>query len=330
MRAPSCVPTLAVLLMLVIPSEGARAQSTNYPNKAVRIISDSAPGSSVDTTLRIVAEGLSKTWGQQVVIENRPGAGGAISVTAASEAVPDGYTIYAPALSVFLTIPGKAPNLPVRLPRDFVPIGLTAVQPLSVGINPKLGINSLPELIAHAKSKPDSISYAVSGIGRLTHLTGELLQIRARIKLQMVPYTGGSAQALSDIIAGRIAMVIEGYGGLLGAYQAGQLKALAIASEQRLPDAPDLPTVAETIPGFVSAGWQCVVAPIGTPEPIVRKISDDLRQVLLDPAIKQKLATRGGLPRPSTPPEAEAFVRSQQELWEPALQQVALQTTTKR
>ena len=316
---------LALLSLLTVSAAGVtRAQSQNYPTKPVRIISDSAPGSAVDTTLRIIAESLSKKWGQQVVIENRPGAGGAISATAASEAAPDGYTIYAPALSIFLTIPGKAPNLPVHLPRDFTAIGLTAIQPMSIGINPKLGINSLPELIAQAKKKPGSISFAVTGVGRLTHLTGELLQIRANIKLQMVPYTGGSAQALADIIAGRVALVIEGYAGLAGAYQSGQLKALAIASEKRVPGLPNLPTVAETLPGFVAAGWQCVVAPVGTPQAIVNKISDDLRAVLAIQEIKDKLAARGAYVHPATAAEAEAFVRSQQELWKPALEQVAM------
>ena len=230
---------LAIALVSTLPAFiTAQAQGVNYPTKSVRIISDSAPGSSVDTTLRIIAEGLGKQWHQQVVIENRPGAGGAISATVASEAAPDGYTLYAPALSVFLTIPGKAPNLPVRLPRDFTAIGLTAVTPISIGINPKLGIDTLPELITRAKEQPGSISYAVTGVGRLTHLTGELLQIRSNIKLQMVPYTGGSAQALADIMAGRVSLVIEGYAGLAGAYQSGQLKALGIASDERLPNAP--------------------------------------------------------------------------------------------
>jgi tripartite-type tricarboxylate transporter receptor subunit TctC len=128
------------------------------------------------------------------------------------------------------------------------------------------GINTLPELIARAKKQPGSISFAVTGVGRLTHLTGELLQMRANIKLQMVPYTGGSAQALADIMAGRVSLVIEGYAGLAGAYQTGQLEALAVASEKRLPLAPNVPTVAETLPGFVASGWQCVVAPLGTPQ----------------------------------------------------------------
>lgn len=305
------------------------AVAQNYPAKPVSIISDSAPGSAIDTSLRIIADGLSKHWGQQVVVVNRPGAGGAISAKVAAEALPDGYTLYAPALSVFLTIPGKAPNLPLQLPRDFVPIGLTADQPMSIGINPALGVNTLAELIALAKKKPDSVSYAVTGVGRLTHLTGELLQIRTGIKLQMVPYTGGSAQAISDIISGRVSMVIEGYSGLAGTYQAGTLKALAIASEKRLPHLPDLPTVAETIPGFVAAGWQAVVAPVGTPEPIIRKVSDDLRAVLVTPEVKDKLAARGSYVHPATAAEALAFVRSQQELWKPALEQVAQQFSQK-
>jgi tripartite-type tricarboxylate transporter receptor subunit TctC len=155
-------------------------------------------------------------------------------------------------------------------------------------------------------------------------LARQLLQIRGNFKLQMVPYTGGSAQALADVTAGRVTLVIEGYAGLAGAYESGQLKALAVASEKRLPHLPDLPTVAETLPGFVAAGWQCVVAPVGTPDAIVRKISDDLRAVLIRPEIKDKLAARGAYVHPATPTEAQAFVRSQQELWKPALEQVAL------
>jgi tripartite-type tricarboxylate transporter receptor subunit TctC len=301
------------------------AQADNYPNKPVRIISDSAPGSAVDVGLRIIADGLGQHWGQQVLVVNHPGAGGAVSARVAAEALPDGYTIYAPALSVFLTLPGKAPNLPIELPRDFAPIGFTADQPMSIGVSPTLGVNTLPELIALAKKRPGELSYAVSGVGRLTHLTGELLQIRSDIKLQMVPYTGGSAQALSDVIGGRISMVIEGYTGLAGAFQSGSLKALAVGSAQRLPSVPELPAIAETLPGFVASGWQAVVAPRDTPEAIAKRVSDDLRKVLTRPDIKEKLAARGSYVRPMSPAEITAFIRDQQQLWKPALESIASQ-----
>ena len=284
---------IASLICLATAPIEAAAQADAYPSKPVRFISDSAPGSSPDVGLRIVAEALSQHWGQQVVVVNHPGASGAISARVAAEAAPDGYTLYAPALSTFLTLPGRAPNLPLMLPRDFVPIGFTFDQPMSIGASHTLGISTLPELIALAKSKPGAITYSVAGVGRMTHLTGELLQMRADIKLQMVPYTGGAAQALSDIIAGRISMIVEGYAGMAGIYQAGSIKALAVGSAERLPGVPNIPTVAETLPGFVAAGWQVVVAPKGTPEPIVTQVSKDLRQVLTNPETMSRLVGRG-------------------------------------
>jgi tripartite-type tricarboxylate transporter receptor subunit TctC len=316
---------IAWLLFFGAPPSGAAAQDA-YPSKPIRIISDSAAGSSPDVGLRVVAEGLSQHWGQQVVVVNHPGASGAISARVAAEAAPDGYTLYAPALSTFLTLPGRAPNLPLMLPRDFVPIGFTFDQPMSIGASPTLGVSTLPELIALAKTKPGQISYSVAGVGRMTHLTGELLQIRADIKLQMVPYTGGAAQALSDIVAGRIAMIVEGYAGMAGIYQAGTLKALAVGSAQRLREAPQIPTFAETIPGFVAAGWQVVVAPNGTSDAVVRKVSEDLRQVLGKPEMVERLSARGSYPRLMTPAETESFVRAQQQQWKPAMERIASQT----
>lgn len=317
--------TWACLFGLLLAAGTAFAQ-TDYPNKPVRIISDSAPGSAVDIGLRIVAEGLSQHWGQQAIVENRPGAGGAISAKVAAEAAPDGYTLYAPALSVFLTVAGKAPNLPLVLPRDFLPVGYTADQPMAIGVSPKLGVNTLPELIALAKQKPGAISYGVSGFGRLTHLTGELLQIRADVKLQMVPYTGGSAQATTDALSGRIGLVIEGYIGLAGAFQSGHLKPLAVAAAQRLPGVPNVPTVSETLPDFIATGWQAVVVPKGTPQAVINKASADLRAVLVKPDIKEKLAARGSYVRPMTPEQLLKYINDQQTLWKPALERIAGQT----
>lgn len=308
---------------LVLVAFAVPAGAQTYPDRPVRLISDSAPGSAVDVGLRTIADGLSQHWGQQVLVVNQPGAGGAISARVAAEAVPDGYTLYAPALSVFLTLPGKAANLPVVLPRDFVPIGFTAEQPMSVGVSPKLGVNTLPELIALAKRRPGEISYAVSGVGRLTHMTGELLQMRAGIKLQMIPYTGGPHAALSDLVSGRVGIVIEGYSGLAGGLQGGMIKGIAVSSADRLPAFEKLATVAETLPGFFAGGWNVLLAPIGTPQPIIDKVSADIRKALDDADVKTKLSALGAFLRPMSPAEVTAFAQEQQRVWRPVAEKVA-------
>jgi tripartite-type tricarboxylate transporter receptor subunit TctC len=234
---------------------GAASAQTDYPNNPVRLISDSGSGSAIDTGLRIIADGMSRYWNQQVVIVNQPGAAGSISATVASQAAPDGYTLYAPTLSLFLAVPGKAPNLPLMVPRDFAAVGHAFDQLLVVAVSPKLGIKTLPELIDLARKKPGELSYAVTGIGRLTHLTGELLQLRTGIKLQMVPYSANSAQAITDVHAGRIPIMIEGFTGLVPAFQAGNLVPLGIGAARRLPSVPDLPTIAETVPDLIASSW---------------------------------------------------------------------------
>jgi tripartite-type tricarboxylate transporter receptor subunit TctC len=193
-------------------------------------------------------------------------------------------------------------------------------------VSPALGVNTLAEFIELAKKRPGELSYGVTGVGRLTHLTGELLQLRTGIKLQMVPYSGGSAQAFADVVAGRIPVVIEGYTGLSPHFESGQIKALAVASPKRLPNAPNVPTVAETLPGLIASGWQAVLAPLATPEPVVRKASDALRASLESAEVKDKLAARGSFARPLTPAETTALIREQQEQWKPALDRVAEQT----
>jgi tripartite-type tricarboxylate transporter receptor subunit TctC len=296
-----------------------------YPNRVVRIISDSSPGSAVDTGLRVIAEGMSRHWKQQVVIVNQPGAGGAISATVASQAAPDGYTLYAPALSVFLAVPGKAANLPLMIPRDFMAIGYTVDQPLAVGVAPKLGIKTLPALIDLAKKQPGKLAYAVTGVGRLTHLTGELLQMRTGIVLQMVPYSGNSAQAITDVYAGRIPIMIEGYTGLSSAFDSGHLIPLAVGSPKRLPSRPNLPTISETVSELVASGWQAMLAPNGTPPEVIANASAALRASLGMGFVKDQLAERGSFVRPMSPEEVTQFISAQQQLWGPAIAHIEKQ-----
>jgi tripartite-type tricarboxylate transporter receptor subunit TctC len=303
-----------------------QAQAELYPNKPVKVIMDAAAGSAPDVALRVVADRLSQIWGQQVLPVNQPGAGGSLAARAAAEAAPDGYTLYNPVSSTFLQPAGVAPNLPIELPRDFAGIGMVAEIPMFIATTPSLGVTTLRELIARARARPGSLSYAVTGVGRLTHLTGELLQLRAGIKLLMVPYTGGPAHAIGDVIAGRVAFIIEGYSGIAGAIQSGSIKAVAVASQRRLPDFPDVPTVAETLPGFSATGWQVLVAPRGTPDAIIGKASVDLRKVVTDPDILKKLALRGTFTRAMSPAEATAFAQDEQRKWKPVLERIAEQT----
>jgi tripartite-type tricarboxylate transporter receptor subunit TctC len=317
-----CVKMAGVLLLAMVAGGAAWAQ-TDYPNNPVRLISDSGPGSAADTGLRIVADGMSRYWKQPVVIVNQPGAAGAISATVASQAAPDGYTLYAPTLSLFLAVPGKAPNLPLMVPRDFTAVGFGFEQLLAIGVSPKLGIKTLQELIDLARKRPGELSYAVTGVGRLTHLTGELLQLRTGIKLEMVPYSGNSAQAITDVYAGRIPIMIDGYTGLVPAFQSGNLVPLAVGAARRLPSAPDVPTIAETIPDLTASSWLAVLAPNGTPEPIVAKASEALRAALEMADVREPLAARGSFARPMSPDELTAFIRDQQALWEPAVERIA-------
>ena len=275
----------------------------------MQIIADSSAGSTPDVALRFIADRLTQLWGQQVVVNNRPGAGGSLAARAAADAAPDGYTLYQPVLSTFVSLHPAAPNVPLHVPQDFLPIGFVAENPMFFAVSPRLGVASLPELIARAKARPGGISYATTGVGRLTHLTGELLQREAGIKLLLVPYVG-------------VDMIIEGYSGIAAAARSGAVKLIAVASAKRLADFPDVPTVAETVPDFHATGWAVLVAPLGTPETIIGTVSDDLRKVAEESDLQKKLATLGSYTIPMSPAEATAFVHKQQQTWQPVLDEI--------
>ncbi len=319
---------IALCLAMLSPDR-ARAQS-DYPNNTVRIVVDSAAGSANDSTSRVLGDRLSKIWNQPVVTLNQPGAGGGISAKVASQSPADGYTLYMPSTSVFLAVPGGpgvAPNLPVELPRDFESVSYILEQPLYIGASHKSGINSMADVIRMAKEKPGEVSYAATGRGRLTHLTMELLQSRTNIKLQLVPYAGGPAQAMNDVMSGRVPLVLDGYAGLAPAIKGDLIRGLASTALKRPPGFENLPTVAETVPDFFVGAWTILLAPKGTPEAILRKIHNDMRIVLDDPEIRAKLALNGGYVRHMTPQELTAFVQNEQKTWRPILEQVAKEAT---
>ena len=316
-----CNGLAAALLLALSAAPRAHAQAEDYPGKTVTIISDAPPGSTPDVDARFIADGLGRMWGRQVVVVEHAGAYGSIAARAAADAAPDGYTLYMPSLASFVAPPKAAANVPLQLPRDFLPIGFTAENPMFVAVNPSLGVDSLPQLIALSKKQPGAISIAVTGVGRLTDLTGRLLQQREGVNFVRVPYNSGPAAAIADVAGGRVSMIIEGYSGIVGAVKGHQIKLIAVASAKRLPEFPDIPTVDETIADFSATGWQVLLAPLHTPQPIVSKVSADLGKLVSDPAFQKKLAGVGSYSHAMMPEQVLAFVKQQQDTWLPLLQE---------
>ncbi|MGZ5811033.1 MAG: Bug family tripartite tricarboxylate transporter substrate binding protein [Xanthobacteraceae bacterium] len=304
---------------LLVMTENAHAQ--DYPNKPVKIITQGAAGSGPDVVARIVFDQLSRLWGQQIVIVNAPGAGGSTAARQAATAAPDGYSLYMPAASAFIVMPEMFPTLPVNIFKDFTSIGFVAEQPFVIAVAPSLGVNSVAEFVALSKKKPGEINYAANSRGTLPSLTAERFRTETGADLTFIPYPGAAA-GLQDLMGGRIAMIVEGLGTLMGSIQSGALKPIAITSLQRLPSFPDLPTVAETVPGFLATGWFALSAPVGTPDAIVRKVNQDLKTAVENPETRKKLADLATFVRPMSPEETTAFVRKEQDVWSATVRKV--------
>ncbi|HET9607755.1 MAG TPA: tripartite tricarboxylate transporter substrate binding protein [Nitrospira sp.] len=312
--------TLLALLCLTAAVAPAVAQD-QYPSRPVKIILSLPAGSSPDVRTRIVAHELGSIWGRQVVVENRPGGGGIVGAQAALSAPADGYTIFASPGSIFTILPALD-KLPFNVNRDFVPLGLMSVEGAIVAVSPKLGINTLGELIALANKEPHKVAIGTTSAGSFPHFAGMLLAERSKAPFTVVPYSkGGTVEAIRDILGGRIHAVVEPRPGLVGALDGGQIKALAIMSNERISIMPDLPTALETVPGLTAIGWMGMVAPRGTPEPIVRQLSRDLRKVFEKPEIVAKLAQIGTPFRPLYGAEFARFIEDEQKLWLPMIRQ---------
>ena len=215
-------------------------------------------------------------------------------------------------------LPAQKDKLPIDVNRDLVPIGLTGIEGLLLAVSPKLGVNSLAELIALAKKEPHTIVIGTNPAGTLPHLAARLLVERSQAPFTVLPYaTGGTNEAIRDILGGRVHAVIESRAGLKGALDSGDLKALAIMSGERLPTIPDLPTAAETVPGLTAVGWQALVAPKGTPEAIIQQLREDLRKVLQDPQLQTRLAQIGTPFQPMSTTDVIRFIETEQKLWWP-------------
>jgi tripartite-type tricarboxylate transporter receptor subunit TctC len=315
-----------LLAVLAMPL-GVDAQ--NYPNQPVKLIVTTGAGASPDVIARIVADALSKKWNQQVFVTNHPGAAGAIGMKVAGTAPPDGYSMLFAMSSSFVALPEVAKGFPYDLSRDFVPIGFVCEQPMAVAVPATLGVNTLGEFIDYVKQRPGQVNVAVLSRGGIPHLLAEWIKAEAKIDHSSVHYPRTPA-GLADVMGGRMQAIIDGLPSLAGPIAGGQLKLIAVGSAKRLPNRPETPTIAETLPGIPRAlGWFAFMATPGTPEPIAQKISEDLRAVLTDPAMKKKLEDIASYVNPMTPAELRAYIRTEQALWKPVIERIGMQGTAR-
>jgi tripartite-type tricarboxylate transporter receptor subunit TctC len=300
---------------LVIACTAAPAFTQDFPNRPITLIVPYSAGGGNDVMARTAAEKMSKTLGQQIIIENRGGAGGSIATRQIAKAAPDGYTLGLGGTGTLAINPTLYANVGYDPRKDFAPVGLIATSALVVCVNPALPARSIPELIALAKKNPGKLTFASAGTGSGIHLAAEYFATSAGIKLVHVPYKG-SAPALTDLVGGHVSMYFSSLPPAVGLMKDGKVRALAVTGAKRSPLFPDLPTVAETgLPGYEAVLHYGIVAPSGTPKPVIDKLSAALRAAVMSDDLKAKLARDGAEPLLSTPEEYAADIDREEAKW---------------
>jgi tripartite-type tricarboxylate transporter receptor subunit TctC len=306
------IPWTIVALAL---SATTPARAQDYPTHTVKIVVPFPAGGTADVMPRIIADWLSRKWGQSVIIEDRSGAGGNVGAEAVAKSDPDGYTLLSAPPPPLVINQNLYPHLNFD-PRQFVPIVVIGRVPNALVVNPdKIAANDLKEFIAYVQAHPGKVTDATQGNGTTSHLTSEMFQMMAHAKLQNVPYRG-SAPALNDLAAGSVDCMFDNIGVSMQLVRAGKLKLIAVASPTRVANLPDVPTIAETLPGFASVTWYALVAPPNTPPTIVEKINADVNEALRDPELKRRLADLSAEPVGGTPRATASYFHDEAQRWQ--------------
>jgi tripartite-type tricarboxylate transporter receptor subunit TctC len=311
--------TIACLLAAMTMPAFAAEDAQNYPSKPIRLVVPFTPGGSTDILARVIGQKLTEAWGKQVVIDNRPGAGGNIGVDLVAKSPADGYTLVMGHIGTFGVNPTLYPKLPYDAIKDFQPITLVALVPNMLSVNPALPVHSVKELVALARAKPGTINFGSGGNGSAAHLAGEYFKLMTKTEITHIPYRGTSP-AVTDLIAGQIQMIITGVPPTLNFVKTGKLRALAVATSKRLPLLPDLPTISEAgVPGYEATQWYGVLAPAGTPKPIVAKLNAEMAKAIKGPDVREKLAADAAEPVGNSPEEFGAFIKKEIARWAPVI-----------
>ena len=313
--AASCrVVLVAGLLLTAAVSAGAQ----DYPNRTVKMIVPYPAGGITDVLPRLLQEPLTRKWNQPIVVENKTGVAGNLGAEQVFQSPPDGYTLMVTAPSPLTVNQSLYPKLPFE-PSEFVPVSILATIPTGLFISPKIPANTLAEFIAYAKANPGKVTAATQGTGSTSHLTSEWFQLAAGVKFVTVPYRG-SAPALSDLVAGNVDLFFDNLGVSLPLAKEGKIKLLAVGTDKRMASAPNVPTLLETLPEFVSSSWVGVFLPPKTPQTIADRLSRDFAEMLGQPAIAQRFRELACEPVGSTPAETKTFVNIEAARWKKVIQ----------
>jgi tripartite-type tricarboxylate transporter receptor subunit TctC len=298
---------ILVTALLAAPAGAALAQAQSYPSKPIRVIVPFPPGGSTDFLARIVGQKITADWGQQVIIDNKPGAGGTLGAAEAARAAPDGYTLLMGAVHHEIATSVYA-KLPYDFQKDFAPITVVAIVPNVLVVNSSLPVNSVKELIAYAKANPGKLTYGSAGMGTAHHLIGEQFNMLAGVDILHVPYKG-SSPAVADLVAGQVSLMYDTVASCLPHVKAGKLRALGVATAKRSASLPDVPTIAEAaLPGFEVTTWFGFLAPAKTPPEIVAKLNAEVVKILNTPDVRERLLASGSEPVGNTPEQMAAQI----------------------
>jgi tripartite-type tricarboxylate transporter receptor subunit TctC len=312
----------AVLCALCLLSGGntALAQLSGYPSKAIRLVVPFTPGGSSDILARAVGQKLTEAWGQPVVIDNVPGAGGSVGADKVARAAPDGYTLLMAHIGTLAVNPLIYPRLSYDPVKSFAPVAWVARVPNVLVVHPSVAARSVQELVALARARPGQLNYASGGNGSAAHIATEYFKLHSQTFMVHVPYRG-TAPAVSDLVAGQTQLMLTGAPAVMQFVKSGQLRALAVSSSKRLEALPELPTVAESgFPGFEADQWYGVVAPAGTPAAIVHKLNAQINLALASSELKLRLQSEGALPNPTTPEVFGTHIVNELKRWKPVVQ----------
>ncbi len=306
---------------LFLPINAAAQQSTGaYPNKAIRLVVPFTPGGSTDILARAIGQKLTEAWGQPVVIDNVPGAGGSIGADKVAKSPADGYTLLMGHIGTLAVNPSLYPKLPYDPVKDFAPVAWVARVPNVLVVHPSVKANNLKEFVALAKSRPGQLNYGSGGNGSAANLATEYFKMQTATSLLHIPYRG-TAPAVTDLIGGQIQVLFTGAPAVIGQIRSGQLRALAVSSPTRMDAMPELPTVAESgYKNFEADQWYGVVAPAGTPKDIVAKLNSQINQSLSSNELKTRLNNEGAIATPTTPEAFGSLIVREIARWKPVIQ----------